>query len=103
MRSGPGRVTAPKPAQVWLRKTIWFVAKLVLPESLKGSAAMTVGAAQVSPPAAIAEGLTGALAPVAIKMIDRRTSDRTLDRIVMIPTPGNGVLAARAPPAKATV
>jgi hypothetical protein len=40
----------------------------------------------VSPPAATAEGLTGALAPVAIKLIDRRSSDATFDRIVMVPT-----------------
>jgi hypothetical protein len=69
-------------------------APVVFPESVNGREEMRVGLAQVSPPAVTAEGLTGELAPVAIKLIDKRISDTTLDRIVMVPTPGIGIRIA---------
>ena len=75
-------------------------APVVFPESLNGREEMRVGLAQVSPPAATAEGLTGALAPDAIKLIDKRISDTILDRIVMFPTLGIDVRSVRAPSAE---
>src|SRR5438874_4017234 len=56
---------------------------------------MTVAVAHVSPPAATAEGRTGALAsvlgapaPVAFKLVERRSIARDLDRNSMVSTPG---------------
>jgi hypothetical protein len=87
MRSGPGVLK--KLGHPVIRMS--SAAPVVFPESLNGREEMRVGLAQVSPPAVTAEGLTGALAPVAIRLIDKRISDTTLDRIVMVPTPGIGV------------
>jgi hypothetical protein len=62
------------------------MAPVVSPESLNGRDGISVAVAQVSPPAAIEDGFNGVLAPMANKPLDKRSSDATFDRIVIVPT-----------------
>ncbi|HEY3171180.1 MAG TPA: hypothetical protein VGK86_01250 [Thermoanaerobaculia bacterium] len=79
------------------------MAPVVSPESLNGRDGISVAVAQVSPPAAIEDGFSGLLAPMAIRPLANMSSVRIFDRIVIVPTLELEIAPAAHPEAEATV